>query len=195
MRITLLRHAETAGNLLKRYVGITDEPLSTEGIARAQCVGQDMSVARVYTSTLKRTQQTARLLYPRAEVVPVKDLGEMNFGSFEGRSAEDMEHDQAYRAWVEGYCEGACPGGESSATFTQRCVAAFLQVLATAEEESTGELCCVVHGGVIRAVMSELALPVKPFFDWRADFCGGYVLVSDEAGKGDRPLRVLETIR
>ena len=38
-----------------------------------------------------------------------------------------MEHDAAYRAWVDGGCAGRCPGGEDRAEYTARvCAGAVL---------------------------------------------------------------------
>ena len=39
MRIVLLRHGQTPGNVLKRYIGRTDEPLSEAGERAARAVG------------------------------------------------------------------------------------------------------------------------------------------------------------
>ena len=44
-------------------------------------------------STLQRTSQTARILFPEAKLVPVDGLKEMCFGSFEGRNFIEMEKD------------------------------------------------------------------------------------------------------
>lgn len=63
------------------------------------------SPEKVYITALQRTRQTAERLFPQARLVVVEDLGEMNFGRFEGRSAAEMEEDPSYRAWVR-----ACAG-------------------------------------------------------------------------------------
>lgn len=197
MRITLLRHAETPGNLLKRYIGATDESLSEEGVSRTRHITVDAGIKQVYTSALQRTRQTAQLLFPRAEIVPIVELNEMSFGIFEGKTADEMEHDAAYRTWVDGLCEGACPGGESMASFAQRCVSAFKRLVAVAEASGTDELTFVVHGGVIKAILSRLATPVKGLFEWDVDFCGGYLLEYDQRQQkeNERPLRVVSAIR
>lgn len=59
----------------------------------------------VYITPLQRTAQTARVLFPEAELVVVKDLQEMCFGSFEGKNYVEMEHDADYQAWVQANCE------------------------------------------------------------------------------------------
>lgn len=52
MQVMLIRHSKTAGNAQRRYIGRTDEPLSAEGIALAETVGQDLTLQKVYVTPL-----------------------------------------------------------------------------------------------------------------------------------------------
>ena len=79
MLIYLLRHGQTEYNAQKRYQGQRDIPLSPEGAAQLRRADFDPDV--VYVSTLQRTSQTARILFPEAKLVPVDGLKEMCFGS------------------------------------------------------------------------------------------------------------------
>ena len=110
MLIYLLRHGLTEYNAQKRYQGQRDIPLSEEGGRELRRADIDPKV--VYISTLQRTAQTARVLFPNAKLIPVDGLKEMCFGSFEGRSYVEMEHDPDYLAWVASNCERRCPDGE-----------------------------------------------------------------------------------
>ena len=94
MLIYLLRHGLTEYNAQKRYQGQRDIPLSPEGLAQLRRADIDPKV--VYISTLQRTRQTAEVLFPDAELVPVDGLKEMCLGSFEGRNYIEMEHDPDY---------------------------------------------------------------------------------------------------
>lgn len=199
MNITLLRHAETASNLLGQYIGSTDQSIEVAGRARAAALTPRTDIKKVYTSSLKRTQETASLLYPTARIVPCAGLDEMDFGSFEQKSWQDLKDDNAYRAWVDSNCETACPGGESKDSFTRRSVETFLHLLAKESEAGAGELHLVVHGGTIMALLSTLAEPVRPYFEWKADYCGGYLLEPianyDTADETARILLLKEVIR
>lgn len=124
MLIYLLRHGLTAYNAEKRYQGQRDIPLSPEG--RAQLRQADLRPRTVYITPLCRTRQTAEVLFPDADLVEVRDLQEMCFGSFEGRNFIEMEHDPDYLAWVNANCESPCPDGETKAAFCDRICAAFL---------------------------------------------------------------------
>lgn len=196
MRIDLIRHGKTSGNERRCYVGgSTDEPLSAQGRTLLCAVPEDAAVRRVYASTLKRTVQTARILFPEAGVIPVRDLREMEFGSFEGKSAEDLSDDVAYRAWVDGGCAGGCPGGESRVEFVSRCVRAFAACAEREERFGAERAVFVVHGGTIMAILSELADPAMAYFDvavppggrWVCDWNGGRLVDARRWAEGMAP--------
>ena len=197
LRVFLLRHGETAGNRAHRYVGAgTDEPLDAEGIAAlerdAHAVREAVGAlpTRVFTSGMLRTDDTARILFPEAAIERVDDLREMDFGAFEGRSANDMADDGAYRTWVDGWCEGACPNGESRAAFTARCVRAFLRAVRDASAHGERTAVFVVHGGTIKAILSTLSDEPIDYFAidtphagwWSARFNRGLLFDCERGG-------------
>lgn len=178
MIITLLRHAQTAGNLLSNYTGLTDEPLCEAGIraARAAAARPRADVRTVHTSALRRAAETAAILYPEAKIIPHAGLNEMHFGAFENKNFRELEADPAYARWLASHCELPCPGGESKETFTRRCRESFAEILRACRAAGEEEAHFVVHGGTIMAIMSGFAAPPREYFEWRADFCGGYML-------------------
>lgn len=177
MLIYLLRHGQTAYNAERRYQGVLDIPLSDEGFARL--TRADFDPPTVYTSTLRRTAQTARALFPSARLVPVADLREMDFGAFQGRTASEMEHDDAYRTWVDGGCTGCCPGGESQAGFSDRVCQAFARLVDQALDEGEDRLTIVAHGGTQMAALERFAEPARPYYAWCAGNASGYVFNAD----------------
>lgn len=179
MKIVLRRHAPTRGNLETRYAGFTDESLAPEGVSLAQSVEQDENVGRVFVSALKRARETAEILYPNASLAVRPDLNEMNFGDFENQIHEELVNDDRYLAWLDSLCETPCPGGESKASFTDRCRAAFSSVLAEAGDD---DVHMVVHGGVIMSIMSGFVRPEREYFSWHVGYCEGYVVEPDGDG-------------
>ena len=100
-----LRHGRTAGNLRSNYVGgRTDEPLCPAGIealraARAACP-ERFTAQRLLVSPMLRCRETAALCFPHLTPTPVEAFRECDFGVFEGKNFQDLEHDPRYRAWV-----------------------------------------------------------------------------------------------
>lgn len=185
MTVYFIRHAETPGNLERRYIGRTDEPLSGEGERHARSVSGLPELERVYISPMKRARRTAEIMFPDAEKIPRDGLREMDFGDFEGKNAEELKDDADYKRWVDGFCEDACPNGETLADFTDRACAAFFEAVDAEKKRGAEKMAVVAHGGTIMAVLSRYGVPARRYYDWRVSNCGGYVL---ETGEG-RELR------
>mgnify|MGYP000934530215 CR=1 FL=1 len=191
MRILLIRHGMTEGNIHRRYNGRTDEPLCEQGILQAQAAGVLNTMAHVYVSPMKRAMQTAKICFPNAKTHIIEDLREMDFGDFEGRTADEMASDTAYLEWVKGNCQGQCPNGESIASFEKRVQTAFEVVIRDSLERRLEELAVVAHGGSIMAIMSKFADPVGNYYDWYVPNCCGYEIIVDRNAWEDMP-RFLE---
>ena len=161
--IFFIRHGATEGNLRRRYIGRTDEPLCEEGIAQVKALQKrGLSVDRLFVSPMLRTRQTAELLFPQMPYTVVDGLAETDFGRFEGKSADELSGDLAYQAWVDAMCLTPIPGGESVADFKIRCCEAFTETIRTVPDGSCVGF--VVHGGVIMAIMEAYARPKKDFY-------------------------------
>ena len=192
MLIYLLRHGQTEYNAQKRYQGQRDIPLSPEGAAQLRRADFDPDV--VYVSTLQRTSQTARILFPGAKLVPVDGLKEMCFGSFEGRNYIEMEHDPDYLAWVAANCESPCPDGETKAAFSKRICRAFSALVDKALADGEELLVILAHGGTQMAALERYALPHKDYYEWCGPNAGGFVLdAADWADK--RVLHLVKTVQ
>ncbi|MCE5187963.1 MAG: histidine phosphatase family protein [Eubacteriales bacterium] len=181
LSIILLRHGKTAGNLAGRYNGRTDDPLCAEGSREAEEAQHYPNVSLVYSSPMLRARQTAGICFPNAKIVTVPDLREMDFGDFEGRTAQEMEFDSDYRAWVAGDCVERCPNGEGIPGFAQRAAAAFAGAVQDAIARGETEIGVTAHGGVIMAVMTAFSGSDAPYHTWYVLNCGGYRVTLDEA--------------
>lgn len=191
MTVWLLRHGRTQYNDERRYQGQLDIPISPAGAA--ELTAADFSPDTVYVSPLCRARETARILFPSAAQVVIDDFAEMDFGDFDGRTADEMANDAAYRAWVDGDCTAQCPNGESRAGFCERTCAAFAGLLESCQVEN---LVIVAHGGTLRAVMERYALPERDYFDWMSGNGGGYRLDFDATLWRERhKLRLAERVR
>ena len=175
MEVYLFRHGQTPGNAAGKYLGITDEPLSSLGMETARKAGRDLTVQEVLVSPLQRARMTASILFPNARQKVCYGLREMDFGDFEDRSAKEMENDPDYRYWVEQtQCMGPCPHGDATLVFQHRACAVFLQEVEKALSEGQERLYFVAHGGVIMSILHRFARPRAPFYSWPLNNCQGY---------------------
>lgn len=198
MILYFYRHAQTEGNLEHRYIGRTDEPLCAAGIEAAVKAARSAPerIRTVYVTPLRRTLETARILFPSAGYISCPDLREMDFGRFEGKNYLELANDSAYSIWVEGGCEGKCPGGESKAAFSDRCCTEFERIAGQlCSRHQTEDVAFVLHGGTIMALFERYALPQKDYFDWQLPNCGRLCLAFDPAlWAAERKLPVSEDV-
>lgn len=192
MQVYLLRHGKTEYNAQKRYQGQRNIPLSPEG--RAQLCRADVDPGIVYVSPLVRARQTAEIFFPQARQIVVRDLQEMCFGSFEGRTFVHVEQDPEYLEWLAANENAAHPDGERMSDFCSRTCAAFSRLVDSAAAAGEERLVIVAHGGTQMAVMSRYALPRKSYHDWCGPNAGGYLL--DAARwQTDRTLDHIKTVQ
>lgn len=171
MTIYLIRHGQTRGNLERRYMGVTDQPLCPQGRA-ALADWRGPEAEAVYVSPLLRCRETAAILYPGTAQTAVPGLRETDFGAFEGHTYEELKDSPAYQAWLDSAGQAAPPGGESREQVRRRVLAAFRTV--TAGHAPGERLALVVHGGTIMTLLEALE-PGGQFYRWQAPNGGGYL--------------------
>ena len=170
MTVYLIRHGKTQGNMERRYIGSTDQPLCLQG--REELRGRAGPAAdRIFASPLLRCRETAALLYPGQAVEVVDDLREADFGAFENRTYGELKDDPPYRAWLDTAGAAAPPGGESRAAQQVRTLRAFRNIMAACGQDK--QVALVVHGGTIMCLLEALE-PSHRFYDWQAPNGGGY---------------------
>lgn len=152
MKLTMIRHGITEGNLRRLYYGSTDLELLPQGLEeleKLRLAGGYPSAAHYYTSGMRRTEQTFAALFGDMPHGILPEFREMDFGDFEMRSYEQMKDDPAYQAWITGDVEAnVCPGGESGNQVTERSLAGVRKLLEQGEDAVV-----VTHGGVIGGLM------------------------------------------
>lgn len=205
MEIYLIRHGKTKGNGEGRYIGSTDESLSDDGrselletLWRDGYKGADLKKPReVYVSRLKRTKETAELLFPGISLSEREGLNECSFGVFENKSYEELKEDPSYKNWIESGGVLTPPGGEAKADFVTRTIQTFEEILSEqlfkSEEVS---LAFVVHGGSIMTLLEHYGIPRKGFYHWQVkNGCGYRAYLSEEGWRaGERNLTKLRSI-
>ena len=172
MRIVFIRHGLTAGNLEKRYIGSTDEPLCNEGVVQLR--KQTYPPCEVLVSSpMKRCIQTAELIYPEQDIEMCDDLRECSFGDFEGKNYKELSGNPDYQRWIDSGGGMQFPNGESPADFRQRCASVFEMIVR--EFADSGSLAFVVHGGTIMSILETYAVPGRNYYDWYCENGHGYI--------------------
>ena len=155
MKLTLLRHGNTEGNLRGLYYGASDIPILPESEAELKAralKGVYPSANRYYTSGMKRAEQSFAALYGDIPHEALTGLREINLGEFEMRGYEELKDDPKFIAWCTGDNErNVCPGGESGEQVTERALAALKPII-----ESGEDAVIITHGGVIGGVLAKL---------------------------------------
>ncbi len=176
--ITLLRHGLTEANERKEYLGWSDSPLSKRGkIDMEQVKGYFSEYERIISSDLQRCIDTAKLLFPNVPVQKNAAFREMNWGSFEGKTYEELKEVPDYQKWLENPMKAPVPAGESYPVFSRRVELGWKQLL---NEEFTN-IAIVTHGGVMRELLARYAPEEQSFWDWAIPHAGGYQLVWDSS--------------
>lgn len=172
--IALIRHGRTAGNLLKKYIGVTDEDLYD-----ARGLDRDYPKADiVITSPMKRCVRTAEIIYSDVKKIVTDDLREYDFGRFEGKTFEEAVTDPEYKKWLDSGGNKPFPGGESHEDFKRRVVETVGKIIA---ENPDTNIAFVVHGGTIMAVMQSLF--GGGFYDYMIENGGGYIIEGNKFEK------------
>jgi alpha-ribazole phosphatase len=177
MELILLRHSITRGNLERRFMGTTDQPLAPEGEALARAVAPILPpVEEIYCSPLLRCRQTAALLWPGAAQTVVDALRETDFGPFEGKNHRELAGTPLYQAWLEGRTEvDGIPLGEDPRYCAARSEKALEDILARSGAKGHRRAAVVSHGGPLMAIMARFGRPQREnCYDWAAPNCGGW---------------------
>ena len=182
MEILLIRHGKTKGNLERRYVGRTDEPLleSEEERLKEQAERLRQSrphPGRICTSPMLRCRQTAAILFD-GEAESVTDLRETDFGCFEYHCYEELKDDPSYQAWIDSGGLADYPEGEPGEQFRRRTRDAFRNCVQKADEDGIDCLAIVCHGGVIMSILSGIC-GEDTFYNWQAANGDGFFLQLD----------------
>ncbi len=159
MLMFLVRHAESTWNRLKKIQGQRDPQLSPYGKKEAKLLAKrfkGLQFAAVYSSPLKRAQETARVIVgKRAEIECVDEPTEVGLGDWEGRTLNQIRRKfgETFDRWAVRPSRIRIPGGEDFKEFKKR-VGKALRGIERRHKE--GNVLVVCHGGVISTYVTAL---------------------------------------
>jgi broad specificity phosphatase PhoE len=197
VRLVLVRHGETVGNSSIRYHGRTDVALSELGRRQMRAARQWLAArdgargfAPVFTSPLVRAAETARIIAgDDAAALAIEDFVEVDFGLFEGLTAEEIaeRYPEEFRRWNSDRLavDFVYPEGESKAAFVARVARGTARMLALWHDDrcrgrAVASALLVAHRGVIRAVVRQMTGVFEPRID-----LGSIHILEQEPGDAD----------
>jgi broad specificity phosphatase PhoE len=154
LRIYLARHGQTDWNLARRLQGHSDIELNSKGREQARLLGervQGIPLAHVYSSTLRRSRETAEIARGAVALTSLPELMEQGLGKFLGQVI-DEQHAEAREEFERRSRdpEDDLGGGESESQFVARVRTAIEKIRAASP---AGSILVVGHGGTNRAIL------------------------------------------
>ena len=169
--ILLIRHGQSEWNKLNLFTGFKNIELSEQGIEEANKAGQnfknlDIKFNIVFTSELKRAQETAKIILQnlgqwdflnnQGKIISNINLNERDYGDLTGlnkkETAEKFGEEQVHK-WRRGYSDQP-PNGESLEDVVRRVTKYFEEVIKPAiQSDENGNILIAAHGNSLRALL------------------------------------------
>lgn len=179
IKIWLIRHGMTEGNLKGRYIGRTDEHLCQEGKKALSELSYPVPDG-LFISPMIRCRETAEILFPGKKFRIMDQLSETDFGDFENKNYRELAGNPDYQAWIDSGGNLPFPGGESREAFRERTLEGFQKVIAICSGENLQSAVLIVHGGTIMTLMEAWGRPERDFYSWHVKNGHCYVTETDE---------------
>ena len=169
--ILLIRHGQSEWNKLNLFTGFKNIELSEQGIEEANKAGQnfknlDIKFNIVFTSELKRAQETAKIILQNLDqwdflnnegkIISNINLNERDYGDLTGlnkkETAEKFGEEQVHK-WRRGYSDQP-PNGESLEDVVRRVTKYFEEVIKPAIKSNENDnILIAAHGNSLRALL------------------------------------------
>lgn len=210
MKLIIIRHGATKGNLEKRYVGSTDEDITgkagqellemrekivalidayfgIDGSNAEQAGFAKQDRIKIYVSPMKRAISTAEILFPDMPYIIDNNLRECDFGEYEYCNYEELKDKLEYQTFIDTMGESGFPGGETRRQFEERCCETFQSIIEEYFSQNNtcdkGILVIVAHGGTIMSIFDRYSNPHRDYYDWQVKNGEGYVTEIDRSGQ------------
>ena len=173
-KLILLRHGQSQWNLENRFTGWEDVPLTKEGISEAKKAGQlmkknNISIDIIFSSILKRANETARLAIKEMNLIKFwknneliftrdKSLNERDYGNLVGLNKKETAQkygEEQVHIWRRSY-DVPPPGGESLKDVVNRVKPYYENNIKIKNENN--DILIVAHGNSLRAIMVIIGL-------------------------------------
>lgn len=159
--LLLIRHGESEANRQKIFTGQINPDLEPEGLLQAEMtakyIAENYKVDKIYASDLNRAYKTGLALGEllEMEVIPDKNLREINGGEWEGKHFCDLPklYARDFYMWMSDIGRSRPTNGESVRELGDRIMAELTKI---AEENDGKTVAIATHATPIRAAQSIL---------------------------------------
>lgn len=194
MKLILIRHTSTDYNLDRRYCGFSDIGINKKGIIQAKRIKNklgDFRVDKIFCSDLKRTFQTAKIIFAKSacRIIKRKNLREINFGEWEGLKFEQIieKHPLRCKKWFKNSFGATPPKGERLEHFISRIEKELKRIIDSFYDKT---VVIIGHYGVMRVILNNaLGMRKKDF--WMKKFNSRAVYIIDYNNKLNPRIRKL----
>ena len=182
MKIYLIRHGQTTGDIENRYGGDYDDHLTALGEAQAQNLAEELvpaGIEAIFTSPLLRATETAAIISKQLGVgfEIIEELRERNrYGLITGMTKAEATLKFPEIVRDVAVFANTVEGAEDFDSFKGRIIGAFNELL----KRSFATIAVITHGGPLRVLAMEV-LGAKELKD-RMEDCGWALLHSDAGG-------------
>ena len=191
MRVFLIRHGQTTGDIEDRYGGTYEDHLTQEGKKQAEKLADKLSdkeIEKIFVSPRVRAIETALIVAKKvhAKLETAKDMSERNsYGVLTGmikkeakekfpEEVEELEENNPYHHVTN---------SEEYYAYTERMLAQFNSIVESEFEEESEGIAFITHGGPITIIFREiLGFEIRGIKDcavFELEFDGdGYEIIS-----------------
>ncbi|MBR2179193.1 MAG: histidine phosphatase family protein [Selenomonadaceae bacterium] len=167
IKVMLVRHGVTEWNVTQRIQGQSNIHLAPDGVHQARLLTVHFpfdTVDAIYSSDLHRAMTTAEVIASRfnLEVIPVKEFREINFGSWEGKTFEDIakEDPADFKKFFLQPDMLLIKDGETFAELQNRAVTTLKRIVHDIGDDK--HIVIVMHGAIIRTIIAHiLEMPLR----------------------------------
>ena len=161
MRILIIRHGESTGNLNRIMQGQGPFPLTEKGKIQAVLAAKEIkdnfdSICCIYSSDLTRAKESTDIIYKILGITKVtfdQRLREHDCGFLEGKVfTEELKKKYLEPGFTDhDFC---IPEGESRNEMTKRIKESFEEIVSKTQENST--IMIITHGGVLGRLLKSI---------------------------------------
>ncbi len=157
--LILIRHGESLGNMVHKFLGHTDLDLSPTGYKQAELVYKylkNKKIDAIYSSDLIRAYNTIKPTADalRIQIIKSKNLREIYAGDWEGKLFDDLciEYKEEFNIWKTDIGNAKCVNGESVENLSKRI---YAEVEKIARENDGKTVVIATHATPIRCLTAK----------------------------------------